>query len=490
MGYGKNFNAVSGHGWGWMMTSKFTLVGRGVVTMVVVLFIWAFLSQNLVVGIIGSAILLYLAYRRMEFHNLLKILEVGLDRKVLEEVIHKDSPITMKLSINSNEKISVKGSERIPDQFRFRSGNNKVDGLISPDEPLEMKFSLQPLERGMFRMLPMILNVVEGRGLFESEIVLDPRSDLFVRASKKEIALAHLMSRRKQFEITGPAHLRHSRTFQTDFRSIRDYIPGDRFRDIDWKAASRLTKLMTKEFEKETNIPTIIMVDTSLPMRELIKHRSKLDHAIAIALQVAVVMDNQHHPVGLVTFNETSVVEHISPGTVNVDEIVMSLFKLPNPLETGEYPGPPEETGSVNKGSAKDFIQAVSPFLHKRHRISSTEDSVTGIFKALREMSSYEETGLLIVILTDLETNTSSMMKALKIALGMKHRIVLVSPFSWLYHLERKDIDPDVLERVYLDNQRKQSVVKAMRASGVRVIEIDSHERGDKVLSGLRRLSR
>jgi ERCC4-type nuclease len=40
---------------------------------------------------------------------------------------------------------------------------------------------------------------------FEKDVILDPGTELFVRASKKEIALAHLMSKRKQFEITGPA---------------------------------------------------------------------------------------------------------------------------------------------------------------------------------------------------------------------------------------------------------------------------------------------
>jgi uncharacterized protein (DUF58 family) len=267
-------------------------------------------------------------------------------------------------------------------------------------------------------------------------------------------------------------------------------MPGDRFRDIDWKAASRLTKLMTKEFEKETNLPTMLLMDTSISMRELIKRRSKLDHAIALALQLAIVMDRQHHPVGIVTFDETGVREHISPGTVEVDEIVMSLFKLPNPIETGEYPGLPEEQGSGSETKESAFIKAISPYLHKRHRSSASDDSITGIFKALREMAQYEETGLLLVLISDLETNTSSMLKAMKAAVGMKHRVVLVSPFSWPYHHEGGELGPEVLERIYEDHQRKQSIIKAMRASGVKVIEISSRERGDKVLTGLRRLSR
>lgn len=473
-----------------MMSSRFTLTGRAVVIIVVILFLWAYLFQNLLVGMAGAGILLYLAYRRMEFHSLLRQIDVKVRRSILEEVIHKDTPFTVNVEVASEEKINVKGIERIPYQFRSISGSNSIQGVVGADGPLRTSFSMQALERGMFRMLPLDLTILEGRGLYESEISIDPKTELFVRASKKEIALAHMMSKRKQFEITGPAHLRHSRTFQTDFRSIRDYMPGDRFRDIDWKAASRLTKLMTKEFEKETNLPTLLLMDTSLSMRELVKRRSKLDHSIALALQVAIVMDHHHHPVGLMTFDETGVREHVSPGTVDVEEIVLSLFKLPNPIETGEYPGQPEENGNGEKESTKGFITAVSPFLHKRHRITATSDSVTGIFKVLGEMNAYEETGLLIVLITDLETNTPSLMKALKIAVTMNHRVVVVSPFSWPYHLEGIDVNADLLEKVYIDRQRKQGLIKAMRASGVRVIEVNSRERGDSVLSGLRRLSK
>ena len=150
----------------------------------------------------------------------------------------------------------------------------------------------------------------------------------------------------------------------------------------------------------------------------------------------------------------------------------------------------PEESDPTKKEDAEGFISAVSPFLHKRHRRTITSDSVTGIFKALREMNAFEETGLLIVLITDLESNSPSMMKALKIAVTMNHRIVVVSPFSWPYHLEGSELDSELLEKVYLDRQRKQGLIKAMRASGVRVIEVNSRERGDAVLSGLRRLSK
>jgi len=472
------------------MASRFTMLGRSLSLIVVVLFLWAYLTRNLMVAMMGAGVLIYLSYRRMEFHSMVRNLDIKIERSIIEEVIHKDSPFSIRTKISASEPVDLRTSEKVPTHFIYREGSTSIRGKVRTDGYLETVFSMVPTERGVFRMRPLNIEVTEGRGLFVANLLVDAGTELFVRASKKDIELALIMSRRKQFEITGPANRRHTRTFITDFKSIRDYMPGDRFRDIDWKATSRLTKLMTKEFEKETNLPTMLLVDTSISMRELVRRRSKLDHAVALAIQIAIVMDHQNHPVGLISFDETGVRSHIVPGSTEVDDIVMSLFKLPNPVQTGSYPGAPGPEDKEDDMSVTPFLNRVSPFLDRRGRTARSRDAVTGIFEAFREMRSYEETGLLVVMITDLETNTPSLLKAVKMAVISKHRVVLVSPFSWSYHLLRDDVSVGALEKAYIDHERKQSMIKGLRAVGARVIEIGSRERGDLVLSGLRRMSR
>ncbi|MEA3559159.1 MAG: DUF58 domain-containing protein, partial [Candidatus Thermoplasmatota archaeon] len=431
-----------------------------------------------------------LAYRRMEFHSLSERLDLKLERKIMETVVHKGSPLTVGLEISSDEPAKLEGKDRLPDHFQLRSGDIHFKGSTGPGSSLGHSFTMLPEERGMFKMEPIELEVKESRSLFKTSLTLGPEKDIFVRASRKEIYLARLMSKRKQFEITGPAHRRHSRTYRADFRSVRDYMPGDRFRDIDWKAGARLTKLMTKEFEQETNMPTLIMVDASLSMREVVKRHSKMDHAIALALQISIVMDNHHHPVGLMTFDENKIIDHLSPGKQDIEEVLMTLFKLPNPVETGAYPGLPKGKIRSEDGSGdRAFLDSVGPFLVKGKRRTLSKDRATGIFEAVRSADLQEETGLLMVVISDLETNLPSTLKAVKLALGRKHRIIVISPFSWPYHLDRENLSPEELEKAYIDRKAKQEIIKGLRGVGVNVIEIEPGERGDAVLSGLRRMS-
>ncbi|MBN1539008.1 MAG: hypothetical protein JW939_02605, partial [Candidatus Thermoplasmatota archaeon] len=70
------------------------------------------------------------------------------------------------------------------------------------------------------------------------------------------------------------------------------------------------------------------------------------------------------------------------------------------------------------------------------------------------------------------------------------HRVVVVSPFSWTYHLDRGDIKPDILEKVYIEHRGKQGLLRGLRAAGAKVVEVGPRERGDAVISSLRRMSR
>ncbi len=471
------------------MGSRFTNISRALVGMVVLVFLSAYLFESILLALAGAGFLLFLTYRRMEFHSMVMRVGLTVERSILEEIVHKDSICSIRLKVTSGETTIVSISERMHRSFIPRSGDRFLEGKVNPDRPLSIVYSMVPKERGYFRFPPLKITIKEMRGLFEKDIELDLGTEIFVRASKKEISIARLMSKRKQFEITGPAHKRHTRTYRADFRTIREYIPGDRFRDIDWKAMSRFTRLMTKEFEQETNLPTMIMIDGSLPMREMVKQRSKLEHAIALALQAAVILDSNGHPVGFISYDENKVIEHLSPGRCELDDVVMALFKLPNPVETGGYPGMPRSIERHGEENDNEFLSKVGPFLVLGERNDFTRDRTTGIFEAMRAIEMTEETGMLLIIISDMETNRSSMLRSLQLSLKRDHRVVLVTPFSWPYHTDSGDISVKTVEMMYEDHLEKQTLLRSLRAGGVKVIDIDLNERGDKVIAGIRRLS-
>ena len=51
-----------------------------------------------------------------------------------------------------------------------------------------------------------------------------------------------------------------------EFAQHRDYAPGDPIRHIDWKAFARSEKFVIKEFESESNLQVLLIVDSSESM--------------------------------------------------------------------------------------------------------------------------------------------------------------------------------------------------------------------------------
>lgn len=65
-----------------------------------------------------------------------------------------------------------------------------------------------------------------------------------------------------------------------EFSQHRDYAPGDPIKHIDWKALARSEKYVIKEFESESNLQVLLVLDRSESMAfEEPDGRSKLSFA-------------------------------------------------------------------------------------------------------------------------------------------------------------------------------------------------------------------
>ena len=98
--------------------------------------------------------------------------------------------------------------------------------------------------------------------------------------------------------------------FSVEFAQHRQYAPGDDIRHLDWKVFGRTDKLYLKQYQKETNLDLIMLVDHSGSMRySSHEHRGghtwrKYDHAACIAAAMAYMALKQQDRVGLVLFSD------------------------------------------------------------------------------------------------------------------------------------------------------------------------------------------
>lgn len=102
--------------------------------------------------------------------------------------------------------------------------------------------------------------------------------------------------------ITG-MHRSPYKGFSIEFAEHREYVQGDDIRHIDWKVFGRTDKYHLKQYEEETNLQLMLVVDTSESMNYSSMPMSKYEYGVSAAAALAYLTLRQQDAVGLALFD-------------------------------------------------------------------------------------------------------------------------------------------------------------------------------------------
>jgi uncharacterized protein (DUF58 family) len=96
------------------------------------------------------------------------------------------------------------------------------------------------------------------------------------------------------------------RGFSVEFTEHRSYQPGDELRYLDWRMWARSDRLFVKQFEEETNLKAVIVLDVSRSMawRGSRERLTKRAYADRLAAALALILLRQRDATGLVCFDD------------------------------------------------------------------------------------------------------------------------------------------------------------------------------------------
>lgn len=94
--------------------------------------------------------------------------------------------------------------------------------------------------------------------------------------------------------------------FSVEFTEDRPYQPGDELRYLDWKMLARSDRLFVKQFEEETNLRSMLVLDVSASMDWAgdEERLSKLAYAKRLIASISLVLLRQRDATGLIAFDE------------------------------------------------------------------------------------------------------------------------------------------------------------------------------------------
>jgi len=465
---------------------QFTSYTKALMFLAFILFLTGYLFANLLPMFTAIIVLIFLVYAKNSFKQSRG--DLTITREIMEKLRFANHPINIKTTVTNNGGLlKLKATDVLPENTVLLTGENTREQLVKPGEEIVLDYQITFLTRGNHSFDAVAVEFTDRWNLYTVTTTRYQKTRVMVHSDPEEIKKAKRVSTREHIEITMPSLVGTETLYEME--GIRDYSPGDRLKDIEWKATSRLQKLMTKLFQKKEVVDTIILLDCSRSMRRTTGKTAKIDHATKLALHLTKILQSIRHPVGLIAYNEFKTLKTVPPSN-QYQRIFEELTDLPDQIKTTRYvPQKTEESFYFTKENPMEnqrFIATVFPFLAGGKRTIKHPSQSSGIYEAIRSLLMQGKTRHLIV-LTDMETNMQSLYNSINLAHARKHKIWLLTPFSPYYDLEKKQVTPEQLEDLYkLHHAREKTLVK-LRNMNIEIVELSPTMEGGKIIEKIRR---
>jgi len=199
--------------------------------------------------------------------------------------------------------------------------------------------------------------------LWERELDLSRR----LKAYPKPESLSTILSPYETSAFTG-SEVARSTGEGIEYADIRDYVPGDRLRAINWRASARKGALVVSERHPERNTDVVLFVDSFADIRT--EGKSTLNDAVCAATAIASLYLERRDRVGLVAFG--GILRWLRPGM----GIVQRYQLVETLLETGVAPTYTWRDVNLIPGGIlppKSLVVALTPLVDSRF-VAALED--------------------------------------------------------------------------------------------------------------------
>ena len=280
-----------------MWTRKASILGAGGVSLVLV----GMMMSNFQMMVFGVAFVAFLAVNSwITGHG-----DIQVVRTLSADNLYKGDDLYVELEITNpswrrTQQLEI--YDNVPHEMKLRSGLNYMRVNLGPGETTRVRYVLRCPLRGHYSIGPISIRYRDSFNLFSQEMYVDHRSDLIVFPQVREIEEAMVRSRTPKM-YTGATTLRTPGP-GTEFFSLREYVPGDPFKIINWKAFARTGQLIVNEKCRDAVTDVFILVDSRDISRIGTVLKNPLEVGTVAAASLASYFIKRRDSVALAVYDE------------------------------------------------------------------------------------------------------------------------------------------------------------------------------------------
>jgi len=210
-----------------------------------------------------------------------------------------ENPIRVSLRNRSWRGVSFRVRDEAPELFKIET--RTMEGQVAPRGTWEEIYHVRPLRRGDYQFGDLTLRWVGPLGLVVRQAKVEAKEPVKVYPNLLDVRRYDLLLKRNRLQEMG---LRTTRQFGegTEFERLREYLPDDEYRRINWKATARRNFPVTVEYQTERSQQVIAVLDVGRMMQSPVADIAKLDYVVNAVLLLTYVATGKGDRVGMMSF--------------------------------------------------------------------------------------------------------------------------------------------------------------------------------------------
>ncbi|WP_312398141.1 DUF58 domain-containing protein [Chryseobacterium sp.] len=274
----------------------FTLIGVGI------LYVFAFFFPFLM-WVAHIVLLLCFLAAMVDYLLLFRPKDAVLAQRILPEKLSNgdENPVKVDVKNNYGFKINVKIIDEIP--FQFQKRDFVISKQIDSGKNTYFQYILEPKERGEYSFGSLNIYVESPIGLVSKRFRFQKDASLASYPSFIHLRKYELMAVQSEFLLGGIKKIRKL-GHTMEFEQIKEYVPGDDIRTINWKATSKTNRLMVNQFQDEKSQRIFMLIDTGRTMKMPFKGLSLLDYSINATMALSHIILKKGDRAGMMTFSK------------------------------------------------------------------------------------------------------------------------------------------------------------------------------------------
>ncbi|MBN1677280.1 MAG: DUF58 domain-containing protein [Candidatus Thermoplasmatota archaeon] len=478
-----------------------TPLGTVIISLSIAFGLVSVLFSNISWAVVSVAMIAVYVYAHRVFVSELEETDLELQRTVLDDLAFAGEPVAVRVELLNKHPSAIRGTfeDVIPGDASLGDGSNRSSLPIPPRSILRLSYSIVPRRRGTTIIPGMRMSRIDGFGMLMEEQFMEKPSAINVHTQKESLNKARRMAGREHLEFSGTGRNPAVVLRELEFDGIREYVPGDRARDIHWKLLPKLGKLMTKTYRKEGAVHTTVFIDCGRSMRLKAGKVAKIDHALDLSIQLSNVLLSGFNPAGVAAFDEVRIIERVPPGLGRrqFEKIVNALRSVPGAKGEPETMSRPA-TGQGNSSAKGKRSGGNGVLAAEDSGFLSTVDTLqTGTKR--RPMGLGLEGGMkeivarsrgqehMFIVITDLISSRDAVLAGAKLCQDTGNKMMVINTYDEWYREPSAGLDLPEADRLYEDLKGSLNIEGKLRGLSAKFIRIGPADAASRIVRTIRR---